>query len=210
MRNIFDSAKIKEAIESSNYKSVLQRWKEHFFLAEYSKGELITSPLLDKSLITIVVNGTLRIYLIREDGECYSLSHGHADYILGDMELFSCPPLKNIYTEAETDLLCLCLPLDSLRTELMQDAAFLSVIGKSLSEKMNAVTTLNAEPSTLTERVLSVMKFKCTDGVLKGLEKNAFQLHCSARQLQRIMNELENQSVVSKIGKGTYKLNIEE
>ena len=68
------------------------------------------------------------------------------------------------------------------------------------------MTTMDAEPASLTERVISYMKYKCGDETLKGIEKAAFHLHCSARQLQRILNRIEAEGLVRKLGKGTYKL----
>ena len=50
------------------------------------------------------------------------------------------------------------------------------------------------------------MNYKYDDRSFKGIEKMSFQLHCPARQLQRIMNEFEKQEVVKKPGKGAYKL----
>lgn len=50
------------------------------------------------------------------------------------------------------------------------------------------------------------MNYKYDDRPFKGIEKMSFQLHCPARQLQRIMNEFEKQGVVEKTGKGAYKL----
>ena len=41
---------------------------------------------------------------------------------------------------------------------------------------------------------------------LRGVEKAAFQLHCSPRQLQRVLNELTDCGETEKIGKGAYKL----
>ena len=37
------------------------------------------------------------------------------------------------------------------------------------------------------------MNYKYDDRSFKGIEKMSFQLHCPARQLQRIMNEFEKQ-----------------
>ena len=51
------------------------------------------------------------------------------------------------------------------------------------------------------------MKYKCADGLMKGVEQTAFHLHCSTRQLQRILNQYESAGLISKIGKGTYRLN---
>ncbi len=74
------------------------------------------------------------------------------------------------------------------------------------SAKIGAITAMDAAPASLTERVMSYMKYKCADGTLKGIEKAAFHLHCSARQLQRILNQSESAGLVKKLGKGTYKL----
>ena len=46
------------------------------------------------------------------------------------------------------------------------------------------------------------MTYICEDNTIKGVEKNAYQLHCSARQLQRILNSLEKEGRVKKLGKG--------
>ena len=69
---------------------------------------------------------------------------------------------------------------------------------------------MDAAPATLTERVISYMKYKCDGGILKGIEQASFHLHCSARQLQRILNQIENAGLVKKLGKGTYKLTVTE
>ena len=80
------------------------------------------------------------------------------------------------------------------------------MVCQSLTDKMAAITALNAAPGSLSDRILSYMRYKCPGGILKGIEREAFRLHCSARQLQRILNELERQGKLIKIGKGTYCL----
>ena len=79
-----------------------------------------------------------------------------------------------------------------------------------MSDKLLAATMCDAVSSSLSERVWNYMQFKCENGTLKGLEKNAFQLHCSERQLQRIMNDFRSKGMVKKIGKGTYQREIGE
>lgn len=70
---------------------------------------------------------------------------------------------------------------------------------------MESVTTLDAAPASLRQRVLVYMKYKCK-GELKGLQQAAFHLNCSTRQLQRILNQHEADGIVVKTGKGAYKL----
>ena len=74
---------------------------------------------------------------------------------------------------------------------------------------MATITALDAAPGSLSQRVLFYMRHKCPSGMLKGLEREAFHLHCSARQLQRILNQLEQQGKVVKTGKGAYRLTME-
>lgn len=89
---------------------------------------------------------------------------------------------------------------------LFSNNKFLVLICNSLSAKIGEITAIDAVPASLTERVMSYMKYKCNDKTLKGIEQTAFHLHCSARQLQRVLNQSETSGLVKKIGKGTYKL----
>ncbi len=79
-------------------------------------------------------------------------------------------------------------------------------VGGVMARKIEAIGALEAASSSLPERVVSYMKFKCEDRELKGLEKAAFRLHCSARQLQRILNKYEKDGIAVKTGKGAWKL----
>ena len=207
MEKIYDPQAVAAWVEKSRYRMELERWKPQLMLLRYEKGELVTSPMPEERLFQVVVQGSLNIYLIRDDGGCYSLSTGKTDYLLGDMELFH-PGGSSIYTEAAQPLLCLALSINRNRESLVSDHLFLRMICQSLTEKMAAITALDAAPGSLSQRVLFYMRHKCPGGVLKGLEREAFHLHCSARQLQRILNLLEQQGKVVKTGKGTYRLTI--
>lgn len=121
------------------------------------------------------------------------------------MDIFY-PKSNNIYAEAAESLTCISFSIEKNREILLSNNKFLKLICHSLSAKMGAITTIEAAPASLTERVISYMKYKCDDETLKGIEQAAFHLHCSARQLQRILNQSETSGLVKKLGKGTYKL----
>lgn len=121
------------------------------------------------------------------------------------MDIFY-PKSNNIYAEAAESLTCISFSIEKNREILLSNNKFLKLICHSLSAKMGAITTIEAAPASLTERVISYMKYKCDDETLKGIEQAAFHLHCSARQLQRILNQSETTGLVKKLGKGTYKL----
>ena len=90
--------------------------------------------------------------------------------------------------------------------DLLADSLFLQLVCRGLTEKIAAITALDAAPCSLTDRVRTYMRYKCPDGVLKGVEQAAFRLHCSPRQLQRILNRLAETGDAARLGKGTYQL----
>lgn len=205
MQRIYDQKKIADCIAESKYFDVLDALDVEFYLIKYEKGEFVSSPFQKESLFQIVEQGSIHIYFIRDDGTRYSLSSETADYFLGDMEIFY-PNNSNIYAEAAENLTSIAFSIEKHRDKLLANHKFLAMICRSLSVKMGTIANFDAAPATLTDRVISYMKYKCEDGILKGVEQSAFHLHCSARQLQRILNQSEAAGLVKKQGKGTYKL----
>ncbi len=209
MERIFDKEKIADSIAKSKYCDVLKTLDIDFYLIKYKKGELVCSPFQTELLFQIVEHGSIDIYFIRDDGTRYSLSNGTADYFLGDMDLFY-PKSGSIYAEAAESLTCIAFSIEKHKETLLSNSGFLAFICRSLSAKIGAITTMDAAPASLTERVLSYMKYKCEGETLKGVELAAFHLHCSPRQLQRVLNQCEADGVVRKMGKGTYMLSSED
>lgn len=205
MEKIFDREKIASCIAKSRYHAVLDSLALDFYLIKYEKGELVISPFQNELLFQIVEHGSINIYFIRDDGTRYSLSNGTTDYFLGDMEIFY-PKSNNIYAEAAENLTCISFSIEKNREILLSNNKFLELICNSLSAKIGTMTTIDAAPASLTERVMSYIKYKCEDKTLKGMEQAAFHLHCSTRQLQRILNQSEKAGLVKKLGKGTYQL----
>ncbi len=205
MKRIYDKIKISACIAKSKYHAVLDSLKVDYYLIKYEKGEFVSSPFQNEVLFQIVEQGSINIYFIRDDGSRYSLSNGTADYFLGDMDIFY-PKSSSIYAEAAESLTCISFSIEKYREALLSNNRFLQLICSSLSAKIGAMAAIEAAPASLTERVMSYMKYKCEDETLKGIEQSAFHLHCSARQLQRILNQSETAGFVKKMGKGTYKL----
>ena len=205
MEKIYDQKKVAACIAKSKYHAVLDTMDLDFYLIKYEKGEFVSSPFQNTLLFQIVEQGSINIYLIRDDGTRYCLSNGTTDYFLGDMDIFY-PRSGSIYAEAAETLTCIAFSIEKHRDMLLSNSRFLTLICNSLSSKIGAMTTIEAAPASLTERVMSYRKYKCEDNTLKGIERSAFHLHCSARQLQRILNQKENAGSVTKIGKGTYRL----
>lgn len=205
MKKIYDFETVNQCLEKCRYGSVLKNLQVDLFLIQYQKGELVTSPLQEEQLFQVIVVGSLNIYFIRDDGTRYSLSIGNTDYLLGDMDIFY-NRSNNVFAEASEESICISFSIDHNKEKLLANNDFLKLICYSLSHKMGTITAINAASASLTERVLSYMQYKCCDGILDGLEQSAFRLHCSARQLQRVMNQCLADGIVKKLGKGAYQL----
>ena len=109
---------------------------------------------------------------------------------------------------ANGNVTCLAFLMEENRNLLMNNNLFLRMIAKASSIILDVVTKRDAIPTSLKERILAYMNYKCPDKILKGVEKAAFQLHCSPRQLQRVLNELTDSGATEKIGKGAYRLRL--
>ncbi len=205
MERVFDKEQIAACIAKSKYHAVLDSLNIDFYLIKYEKGEFVCSPFQSELLFQIVEQGSINIYFIRDDGTRYSLSNGTTDYFLGDMDIFY-PKSNNIYAEAAEGLVCIAFSAEKHKEQLLSNNGFLKLICNSLSAKIGTMAAVDAAPASLAERVISYMKYKCGDKTLRGIEKSAFHLHCSARQLQRILNQCEADGSVRKTGKGTYRL----
>ncbi len=205
MKKFYDKALIETYLKQTKYESIMSGLQEHLFVVNYEKSEFVTMPLQQVHLFQIIIQGTVRIYFIRDDGSVYSLATGRENDLLGEMEIFQHQP-SNVYAEANDDVICLALSIETSKDALLADCQFLQLICESLTQKMESITTLDAAPTSLKQRVLIYMKYKCSKGELRGLQQAAFHLNCSERQLQRILNQHEADGIVAKIGKGAYKL----
>ena len=205
MKKIYDKKIIAEAIENSLYKEVLESLNVPMFICEYEHGEMVVAPYLENRLFLITISGSLSIYFIRNDGSSYHLAYSDIDSFLGDDELFDTVN-QGVYGEASGTLRCLAFSVKDSKKALLKNVVFLRVLSKTLSERFKFIALQDAVPSSLSERVISYMTYISKDKTIKGIEKTAYQLHCSSRQLQRVLNDLETSGTVRKVGKGSYEL----
>ena len=205
MEKIYQPEQVNAAVAQSKYRDLLESLPIRPFLVRYEVGELVASPDQRTQLFLIVIEGALSIYFIRDDGSSYSLSYSQKDAILGETEVVGVEN-HGIFAEVTEALTCLAITIENNRDTLLNNTAFLRVLAESLARKMATITMKNAAQPSLRERALAYMHYKCVGGRLKGVESAAFHLHCSPRQLQRILNALEREGLVMKVGKGAYSL----
>jgi signal-transduction protein with cAMP-binding, CBS, and nucleotidyltransferase domain len=205
MRRFYDKTLVETYLRQTKHESIMRGLQEHLFVAQYEKGEFITMPLQQEHLFQIIIQGSVSIYLIRDNGAEYSLANSKENDLLGEMEIFS-HQLNNVYAESNGKVICLALSVETSKSALLENCRFLQLICESLTQKMESITAIDAAPANLKQHVLTYMKYKCGGGELRGLQQAAFQLNCSTRQLQRILNQYEVDGIVIKTGKGTYRL----
>ena len=88
---------------------------------------------------------------------------------------------------------------------LEQDVCFLRFLLRSITEKLEQSAHTEAVGGTLEDRLLHWMDFRCPDGKLTKIGETAALLHCSTRQLQRVLRQLTETGVLLRTGKGVYQ-----
>lgn len=204
MKKSYQKDLVARAISKSRYRQMLESLPVHLFVIEYEAGELVSSPDTQSQFFQIIVSGSIQIYYIRSDGSRYSLSVSERDGILGETAFFR-EDSREVFAEASERTVCLAFDIRENRSELLANAELMRILAESLTGKIEAIMLQNTALS-LQERVLSYMRYRCENGNLKGVEQAAFQLHCSPRQLQRILNGFEADGSIRKTGKGSYVL----
>lgn len=176
-----------------------------FSAYQYQKGELLCSPHHPLQKMLFVVKGTVRIYALGKDGSLSPVHLMTAPGMLGDLE-FCCGRAYSLYVEAQTPTTCLALDFEENRARLENDRRFLHALLRSFTQKFELFTAIHSESETVEEKVLFYLSQMCPNHEFKGVETAAFQLGCSRRQLQRVLQDLCAQRKIKKLGKGWYRL----
>lgn len=171
----------------------------------YDKGEFLTAPdrLLEKLLF--LVEGTIQIYGIRDDGTISPVSQAESPTIIGDVE-FQTGGHSPFFAKAATAVSCLALSVPEHREQLDRDLRFLHLLLASYAEKLQVISTASTMTPTVEQRLLLHLEQAGSQGELKGIESATLQLRCSRRQLQRVLKRLCQEGTLVRCGKGRYRL----
>lgn len=192
-------------MEKAKINDYLNTDQLHFSVHQYSAGELLCSPNDGLKDILFIVQGTVKIYSIHEDGSLTSVRLESHPAILGDIE-YVIRNFNTLFVEAHTDVVCLVLSVSRYRDILDRDIDFLHLLLSSIAYKFSSFSTLHRKNITVEDRLLMYMETFCENGTLSGIEEATMQLHCSRRQLQRILKKLCDEKKIEKTKKGTYQL----
>ena len=138
MKQIKDKVKCERAIEKLELEKEFDTQNLEFQIYQQEKGELLCQPCNSDDRLQIVIEGTVNIYHIRDDGSKYFIAMNEGIYLLGDMEFMN--PAPCIYfVEAVTPVTVAVLSLKKYRNVLKQDVKFMNLIaanGESVSASL--------------------------------------------------------------------------
>lgn len=174
-------------------------------LLRFEKGEFLSRPFKKLNQFLLVVEGSVRIYDIRDDSRMQGISSGGVDSLLGDIE-FCSAAYRPFYTEAAEPVLCLALPFAEDRAALEQDPVFLRFVLGQLARKLEMASHMDGLSLPLEERLLLYLEAPQSGGVIRHLNDPLLHLHCSRRQLQRVLKKLREEGQLEKTGRGCYRL----
>lgn len=203
---------MKEIVDQRRVDHFFGEQRDHFRqrppvikLVEFEKGEILNDPLRLLSRFYIIVRGSVSIYSLTEDGAIRYISKAAAGTLLGDME-FSGAGNQSLYIEAAERVLCLALPFrDDLRV-LENDPVFLRFVLGQLAGKLSLSSVMTASAQTLEEKVLFFLRKVQPDHAISSVNQALQPLHCSRRQLQRVLKKLLEEGRLVKLSKGSYRL----
>ncbi len=172
-----------------------------FELYEFSKGEIINNLMDPIDYLLFTVDGKIRICNVRNDGTPVLLVEEEDFTVLGDIE-FARNEVSAYIVEAASKVTCLSVDVNRHHSVLENDPVFLSFLLRSVAEKLALTTVYILEPEDLRERTIYYLQHQ----TLSGVASAASYLHCSKRQLLRILKCLQEEGTVIKTGRGTYRL----
>lgn len=174
-------------------------------LVEFEKGEILNDPLQLLSCFYIIVRGSVSIYNLTEDGSIRYISKAASGTLLGDME-FSGAGNQSFYIEAAESVLCLAMSFRENLEVLENDPVFLRFVLSQLAGKLSLSAVMTASAQTLEEKVLFFLRKVQANHAISSVNHALQALHCSRRQLQRVLKRLCDEGLVVKVGRGCYRL----
>ena len=203
---------MKEIVEKDRLEHFFGEQQAHFRqrppvikLVEFEKGEILNDPLKPLDRFYILVRGSVSIYNLTEDGTIRYISKASRGTLLGDME-FSGAGNQSFYIEAAETVLCLAMPFRENQRALENDPVFLRFVLGQLAGKLSLSAVMTASAQTLEEKVLFFLGKVQADHTISWVNQAFQALHCSRRQLQRVLKKLCDESLIVKMGRGRYRL----
>lgn len=205
MKKITDKNKIKKAMEEVGLDVCFSGEPQGISIQEYEKGELLMSPLKKNQNLWFLLDGYVMVYQIDENGVLNARGIDRAGSMLGDTELFI-EEYGTLFVEARTQLHVLVVPFFICRKEIEDNIPFLHFLIRNVIKKELHHHQIEAEAGTTREKVIFYIRNLCEDQCMRNVNAAVDAIHCSHRQLHRILKNLCEEGVLQKVGKGSYKI----
>ncbi len=205
MKEIHDPKLLNQFLGRYQIRDLFETKGLPFILVQYGKGEILNHIRNTAGCLQFLVDGTIQIYSVREDGSSYPVCLSSEFTLLGDME-FGGETSLPFLVEARSEVTCVELPLYQYRERLANDNTFLRFMLRSIAHKMALFSQSEASFANLEEKLLYYLKYECPRQQFQGVEAAALHLRCSRRQLQRLLKSLADRQIIKKTGRGKYCL----
>lgn len=209
MHEIRDRSLVEDLIRQEKIGENFNSLPETIRLLQFEKGELLTHPMKKLEQFFIIIKGTVSIYGIHDNSSKFDVELSGKGTLLGDME-FSGTERYPFFTEATETVWCLSIPFRENRETLENDAVFLRYVLKHMANKLTMSAKMELYPQTLEEKVQIYLKDPVSGHCICGVNDTMTQLHCSRRQLQRVLKKLCEEGKIKKTGRGQYIMNTEK
>lgn len=205
MEVLKDQRKLGEYISERGIRSNFSRCEPLFLLLHYFPGELLTSPFSPSKYLQFVVDGELLLYDMPDENSTVMLQTNYQQVsVLGEVEVVD-TEFTPFFVEARTDVYTVAISVEQYRTQLLEDAAFLRLVCRSLCGKLKgAVTSSVSMP--LKDRVLHYISHYDAERPITGIARLAKSFNVSSRQLLRVLRELCEEGILEHSRKGSYRI----
>lgn len=111
-----------------------------------------------------------------------------------------------LYTESVDQVLCLSFPFQENRQVLERDPVFLRFVLSQLAGKLSMSSQIDTLERMLSEKLLLYLRKIEPTHTIRSVNETIQILHCSRRQLQRVLKALCDEGLLIKNGRGCYSL----
>ena len=206
MKEIKDTKLLETYLQQYKIPDIFDTPDLPFRLYVYEPGEIMNYAHSLQNYLKFIVSGSIRLYMLLEDGEQFIAYQGEHCGLLGDLE-FCGLDTENHYQEALSIVHSVELPLIETRQKLLNDNRFLRYLLHFITKRNEDIALLESNRfATIETRLLRYLEYETPNHTLSGVEAIAFHLRCSRSQVQRALKKLIESGKIEKIGKGKYKL----
>ena len=208
MTVLYDDRLLESYMEKFGIRSYFDTENIDFKLLRFDRGNMLTMMQTEMKYFLFVVSGEFKIYGINEDGCSYSVARndsGARFSFLGDVE-FAGSRYSEFDTEAVTEVICVGLSYDDYYDVLHRDVRFLNFIIGRMSRRMAESSAVSLPSQSIEDKLINYLTRLSPEHEINGIEKTVTQIHCSRRQLQRVIAKMCAEGRLLKKGKGRYAL----